>query len=801
MKKKEKKKSSFAVLMHYAGGHKYYSYASAVLAVISAWIALIPFYDVWRIIKEILRVRPDFSKAENISRYGWEAVGFALLGMVFYIAALMCSHKAAFRVQASMRVSMMKHIMKLPLGYVEAEGTGKIRKIVMDSSTSTETYLAHNFPDKAVSMATPVGLLVMMFIFDWRLGLISLIPAFIAFVLMGTLMMGPKMAEDMKQYQNALEKMSSEAVEYVRGIPVVKTFGQTIFSFKRFKLAIDEYEKWTLGYTKNMMLPMICFTTAANGIFAALIIAAFKLTSHGVTDEFVLNLFFYVIITSILTVTQANMRVSMMKHIMKLPLGYVEAEGTGKIRKIVMDSSTSTETYLAHNFPDKAVSMATPVGLLVMMFIFDWRLGLISLIPAFIAFVLMGTLMMGPKMAEDMKQYQNALEKMSSEAVEYVRGIPVVKTFGQTIFSFKRFKLAIDEYEKWTLGYTKNMMLPMICFTTAANGIFAALIIAAFKLTSHGVTDEFVLNLFFYVIITSILTVTLMKIAYAGESQMLVDDAVNRMYSILETEPLAETKSGETPKDSSIQLDNAVFAYDNAESNAVDGITMNIKAGEHIAVVGPSGGGKTTLCSLIARFWDVKSGSIKIGGADVRNIPSEELMKYVSYVFQDSKLLKMSILDNVRMGRPDATDDAVMQALRDAQCMDIIEKFPEGVDTMIGSKGIYVSGGECQRLSIARAFLKNAPVLILDEATAFADPDNERSVQQAFERLSKDKTVIMIAHRLSTVTNADRIYVLSEGRIAESGKHEELIEQGGIYSRMWNEYNRSVSWQVRKAGV
>lgn len=596
MKKKEKKKSSFAVLMHYAGGHKYYSYASAVLAVISAWIALIPFYDVWRIIKEILRVRPDFSKAENISRYGWEAVGFALLGMVIYIAALMCSHKAAFRVQA-------------------------------------------------------------------------------------------------------------------------------------------------------------------------------------------------------------NMRVSMMKHIMKLPLGYVEAEGTGKIRKIVMDSSASTETYLAHNFPDKAVSIATPVGLLVMMFIFDWRLGLISLIPAFIAFVLMGTLMMGPKMAEDMKQYQNALEKMSSEAVEYVRGIPVVKTFGQTIFSFKRFKLAIDEYEKWTLGYTKNMMLPMICFTTAANGIFAALIIAAFKLTSHGVTDEFVLNLFFYVIITSILTVTLMKIAYAGESQMLVDDAVNRMYSILETEPLVETKSGETPKDSSIQLDNAVFAYDNAESNAVDGITMNIKAGEHIAVVGPSGGGKTTLCSLIARFWDVKSGSIKIGGADVRNIPSEELMKYVSYVFQDSKLLKMSILDNVRMGRPDATDEVVMQALRDAQCMDIIEKFPEGVDTMIGSKGIYVSGGECQRLSIARAFLKNAPVLILDEATAFADPDNERSVQQAFERLSKDKTVIMIAHRLSTVTNADRIYVLSEGRIAESGKHEELIEQGGIYSRMWNEYNRSVSWQVRKAGV
>ena len=593
---KEKKRNSFSVLMHYAGSNKYFSYAAIVLAVISAWIALIPFYDIWRIIREVLEVRPNFSEATNISRYGWQAVGFALLGMVFYIAALMCSHKAAFRVQA-------------------------------------------------------------------------------------------------------------------------------------------------------------------------------------------------------------NMRIDMMKHIMKLPLGYVEAEGTGKIRKIVADSSSATETFLAHNLPDKAVSYATPVGLLVMMMAFDWKLGLISLIPAVIAFVLMGTLMMGPKMAEDMKQYQNALETMSAEAVEYVRGIPVVKTFGQTVFTFKRFKAAIDEYEKWTLGYTKNMLLPMVAFTTAANGIFAALIIAAFKLTSHGVTDDFILNLFFYVLITSVLTVTLMKVAYAGESQMIVDDALNRMYEILETEPLSESKKNEKPQDSSITLDNVIFAYENSDVNAIDGIKLSVKAGEHIALVGPSGGGKTTLASLIARFWDVKRGAVKIGGADVRNIPSDELMNYVSYVFQDSKLLKMSIMDNIRMGRPDATDEEVMQALRDAQCMDIIEKFPDGVNTMIGSKGIYVSGGECQRLSIARAFLKNAPVLILDEATAFADPDNERLVQQAFEKLSKDKTVIMIAHRLSTVTNADCIYVLSDGKIAESGKHSELVAKNGIYSRMWNEYNKSVNWQVGKAGV
>lgn len=593
---KEKKRNSFSVLMHYAGSNKYFLYAAVVLAVISAWIALIPFYDIWRIIREVLEVRPNFSEAVNISRYGWQAVGFALLGMVFYIGALMCSHKAAFRVQA-------------------------------------------------------------------------------------------------------------------------------------------------------------------------------------------------------------NMRIDMMKHIMKLPLGYVEAEGTGKIRKIVTDSSSATETFLAHNLPDKAVSVATPIGLLVMMMAFDWRLGLISLIPAVIAFALMGTLMMGPKMAEDMKQYQNALETMSAEAVEYVRGIPVVKTFGQTVFTFKRFKAAIDEYEKWTLGYTKNMLLPMVAFTTAANGIFAALIIAAFKLTSHGVTNEFILNLFFYVLITSVLTVTLMKVAYAGESQMIVDDALNRMYEILGTEPLSESKKHEKPQDPSITLDNVIFAYENSEVNAIDGINLSVKAGEHIALVGPSGGGKTTLASLIARFWDVKRGAVKIGGADVRNIPSDELMNYVSYVFQDSKLLKMSIMDNVRMGRPDATDEEVMQALRDSQCMDIIEKFPDGVNTMIGSKGIYVSGGECQRLSIARAFLKNAPVLILDEATAFADPDNERLVQQAFEKLSKDKTVIMIAHRLSTITNADCIYVLSDGKIAESGRHSELVAKNGIYSRMWNEYNKSVNWQVGKAGV
>ena len=578
--------------MHYAGGHKYYSYASAVLAVISAWIALIPFYDVWRIIKEILRVRPDFSKAENISRYGWEAVGFALLGMVIYIAALMCSHKAAFRVQANMRVSMMKHIMKLPLGYVEAEGTGKIRKIVMDSSASTETYLAHNFPDKAVSMATPVGLLVMMFIFDWRLGLISLIPAFIAFVLMGTLMMGPKMAEDMKQYQNALEKMSSEAVEYVRGIPVVKTFGQTIFSFKKFKDSIDRYKVWVIAYTKQLRTPMMFYTAAINGVFATLI----------------------------------------------------------------------------------------------------------------------------------------------------------------------------------------------------AGGLL---------LTQDGVTSGFLLDLIFYIIITPVISVTLTRIMFQSENAMIVDDALQRIDSVLHLKPLEETKHPMHPQNASVELKSVHFSYD-GEKEVLKDISLTIPEGRTVAFVGPSGGGKTTLANLISRFFDPQSGMVKIGGVNVKDIPKEELMNTVSFVFQNSRLIKASILENVRMGKPEATREEVLAALHHAQCDDILEKLPQGVDTVIGTKGVYLSGGEQQRIAIARVMLKNAPIIILDEATAFADPDNESRVQAAFSRLSEGKTVIMIAHRLSTVTNVDQIFVICNGQVAECGNSRELLAKDGIFSRMWKNYQTSVQWKVTK---
>ena len=588
----EKKKSVISQLFEYAGNHKYFTVSSWILAAISAIVALVPFYYIWCIIKEVVEVRDDFGKATHIVSYGWSAVGMSLLAMVIYIAALMCSHIAAFRVQANMRTRMMEHVMKLPMGYIESQGSGKIRKIVADSSAATETFLAHSLPDKAVSYATPIGLIAMLLIFDWKIGLICLIPAVLAFLMMGS--------------------------------------------------------------------------------------------------------------------------------------------------------------------------------------------------------------MMGEKMQEDMKEYQNALDEMSAEAVEYVRGIPVVKTFGQSVFSFKRFKDAIDKYKKWTIPYTVGMRMPMIGFTTAANAIFAALVACSFIFARNTVTDPFLYNILFYIIITPILTVTLMKVAYAGESQMIVKDALERMYSLLEVEPLKEAANPKMPKDSGISIDNIKFTYDENKMNAIDGITLDIKPGEHVAFVGPSGGGKTTLASLIARFWDVKEGSIKIGGVDVKDIATNELMKQVSYVFQDSKLLKMSILDNVRMGRPDATDEEVIKALKDAMCWDIIEKLSDGIHTMIGSKGTYVSGGEAQRISIARAFLKNAPILILDEATAFADPDNEIMVQQAFANLSKDKTVIMIAHRLSTVVDADKICVLSGGKVAESGKHDELLKKNGIYSHMWNEYQKSVNWKVGK---
>jgi ATP-binding cassette subfamily B protein IrtA len=586
-----KKQSDLSRLLGYAGKRKYFSYASWVLAALSALVSLAPFYFIFNIIKEVIETTPDFGNAKNLIFNGWMAVLFAVVGYLLYIAALMCSHMAAFRVATNMRKDVLNHLVKLPLGYVEEVGSGRLRKIINDSTAASETYLAHQLPDKAVAVATPIGLIALLFIFDWKLGILSLIPVVLAFLIMAS--------------------------------------------------------------------------------------------------------------------------------------------------------------------------------------------------------------MTGKKMAQKMREYQNSLDAMSNEAVEYVRGIPVVKTFGQTVFSFKRFKATIDNYEKWVISYTKDLRIPMMLYTAAINSVFVFLIAAALIFTKNGVTNEFLLNLIFYIIITPVISLTLTKMMYQSENAMIVADALQRVDTILDAEQLPETVNGKKPSDSSVEFRNVSYSYD-GEKNAVENISLNIPSGSTVAFVGPSGSGKSTMANLISRFFDVSEGQVLVGGVDVRNIKKEILMDNVSFVFQNSHLIKGTILDNVRMARPQASKEEVMNALEKSQCMDIVKKLPNGVDTVVGTNGVYLSGGEQQRIAIARVMLKNAPVVILDEATAFADPDNEVMVQKAFSELAKNRTVIMIAHRLSTVAGADRIYVLKDGKIEEYGKYYELINNGGMFSKMWNDYRHSVDWKVSK---
>lgn len=492
---------------------------------------------------------------------------------------------------------------------------------------------------------------------------------------------------------------------------------------------------------------------------------------------------------------QANMRSSLMHRIITLPLGVFDEDGTGKIRRIVNDSTAATETFIAHNLPDKTVAAVTPVGLLVLVFAFNWKIGLICMIPAVIGFACMMS-MMTKGMQEKMKEYQDALENMSSEATEYVRGVPVVKTFGQTVHSFKRFKGCIDGFGKWATDYTLSLRFPMAGFMTCINAIFAFIVIAAFVVTKNGVDNAAILNIMYYIIITPLVTIALTKIAYSGEAEMTLIDALKRADKIKEINPLTEGGSERKIADHRIELKNVSYRYKDATRDAVNDVSLSIKPGEHVALVGPSGSGKTTLAELMVRFFDVTKGEILIGGVNVKDLSSGTLMDLVSFVFQDSRLIKKSILENVRMAKPDASEAEVLEALRKAQCMDIIEKLPDGIHTVLGEKGTYLSGGEQQRITIARAFLKDAPILILDEATAFADPDNETKVQAAFEELSKNKTLIMIAHRLSTVMNADRIFVMDDGKCIESGNHEELMRKNGLYKHMFDEYTRSIEWKV-----
>jgi ATP-binding cassette subfamily B protein len=492
---------------------------------------------------------------------------------------------------------------------------------------------------------------------------------------------------------------------------------------------------------------------------------------------------------------QANMRSALMRRIITLPLGIFDEDGTGKIRRIVNDSTAATETYIAHNLADKTVAAVTPVGLIVLIFAFNWKIGLFCMIPALIGFACMMS-MMGKNMQQKMAEYQNALDTMSSEATEYVRGIPVVKTFGQTVHSFKRFKSAIDNFGKWTTDYTIMLRKPMTGFMTCINAIFIFIVIAAYIVTKDGTTAKDILNIMYYIIVTPLVTVCLTKIAYSGEAEMTLIDALRRVEAIVGLEPLPDKAAVVKPQGCDVELENVSYRYKDATRDAVSGVTLHIPGGGHVALVGPSGSGKTTLAELMVRFFDVTEGAIRIGGVNVKDMPSAELMKQVSFVFQDSRLLRTSILENVRMARPDASEAEVAEALAKAQCTDIINKLPNGIHTVIGEKGTYLSGGEQQRITIARAFLKDAPILILDEATAFADPDNETRVQAAFAELSKGKTVIMIAHRLSTVMNADHIFVMDGGKLADEGTHGDLMAAGGLYKRMFDEYTRSIEWKV-----
>ena len=588
-----KKQSDLSRLMGYAGNYRYFTYASWVLSAVSALVALVPFVYIWKILRDVLNAAPDYAQAVNIPHFGWMAVLFAVLAYIIYIAALLCSHLSAFRVATNLRLEVSEHLATLPLGFTETFGSGKLRKIIHESTGAAETFLAHQLPDKYNAMATPIGLLVLLLVFDWRLGLLSLVPVALGFVIMSA--------------------------------------------------------------------------------------------------------------------------------------------------------------------------------------------------------------MTGRRMADKMRQYGNALESMSNEAVEYVRGIPVVKTFGQSVFSFKKFKATIDEYEKWVIAYTKELRMPMMLYTAAINGVFAFLIVGGLLFTRNGVTSEFLLNLLFYIIITPVISLTLTRIMYMSENELVVADALARVDSVLDAEPVPENDHPRHPKDASVSLKDVHFSYD-GKTDVIKGVSLKIQPGQTVAFVGPSGGGKSTLANLVCRFFDVQSGSVRVGEADVRDIPKEELMDTISFVFQNSRLLKGSILDNVRLGRAQATEAEVLAALKAAQCMDIVEKFPEGIHTVIGTKGVYLSGGEQQRIAIARAMLKNAPILLLDEATAFADPDNEAKVQAAFAQLAKGKTVITIAHRLSTVANADCIYVVQDGQIAESGTKDELCAKNGLFARMWQDYQASVQWKVAKEG-
>lgn len=496
--------------------------------------------------------------------------------------------------------------------------------------------------------------------------------------------------------------------------------------------------------------------------------------------------------------TARNMKSQVLHHLVRLPLGFHTANASGKLRKIIDENAGQTEIFLAHQIPDLVGSFVTPAAIVVLLVVFDWRLGLLSLATLAAGFLIQ-LRMTSRESLGFMQQYQDSLEDMNNEAVEYVRGISVVKVFGQTVRSFKRFHQSIIQYRNFVTKYALSMKTPMTAFVTVINGAFFLLVPAGILLGGFA-TDyrSFLLSFIFYIIFTPACAVMLMKVMYSSSYKMLAEESVRRIDALLAEKPLKAAEVQKSPKDAGIVFSDVSFTYPGAGVPAVSGVSFSAPPGSTIALVGPSGGGKTTIASLIPRFWDVDAGSIQIGGADVREIPQEVLMRQIAFVFQDTHLFKASVLDNIRAARPGATRDEALAAAHAAQCGDILEKLPQGLDTVIGTKGVYLSGGEQQRIALARAILKDAPIIILDEATAFADPENEYQIQLAFGELTRGKTVLMIAHRLSTVQNAGQILVVDNGSVVESGSHGALLQKNGLYARMWRDYQTSVLWGIGK---
>ena len=493
--------------------------------------------------------------------------------------------------------------------------------------------------------------------------------------------------------------------------------------------------------------------------------------------------------------TARNIRRMAMAHVLRLPLGFFTGNQSGRLRKLIDDNAGLTEDLLAHKLPDLAGTVVTPVASVLMLFLFDWKMGLLCLLTMVLALLSM-CMMMGGKNAGFFHRYQKEIERMSGEAVEYVRGIPVVKMFQQTIYSFKAFYAAIKDYSNLASQYAMSCRVGQTCFLTFINGAFALLIPAALLLASGGDIREVLVNFIFYALFAPACGQMINRIMYMSEAVMEADEAVGRLDEILDQTPMEEPDVQKYPTNAAVSFEHVTFTYPGTDRQALFDVSFSVRPGQVTALVGPSGGGKTTAASLIPRFWDADSGTVSIGGVNVREMDSEDLMKQVAFVFQDTRLFKESLLENIRASRPDASREEVLAAAHAAQCDDILKKLPQGLDTVVGMKGVYLSGGEQQRIALARAILKDAPVVVLDEATAFADPENEHQIQKAFEVLTKNKTVLMIAHRLSTVQNADSILVLCDGKIAEQGSHEELLAKHGIYASMWEDYQRSARWRV-----